>query len=193
MAGMVSASRDGGVAGGGSWNVSACEPVRGSSQPARPQALLEMATWAERGYDLAITPDGPRGPRYVVQEGVMSLAQITGLPIVPVSYHLELENPVEKLGPFSDSAAVRALRSHRRPNHARAARGDRCRTRGIAPTTRSRTARHHAGLNCRRDELASLSAFESAGSVGSCTRPSEIGFGSPSLTLNAQPSTLDSA
>ena len=47
-----------------------------------------MTTWAERGYDLAITPDGPRGPRYVVQEGVMSLAQVTGLPIVPVSYHL---------------------------------------------------------------------------------------------------------
>ena len=84
---------------------------------AAPQALLELTTWAERGYDLAITPDGPRGPRYVVQDGVMSLAQVTGLPIVPVSYHLQLENPVEKLGPVSNSAAVFALRNHRRPNH----------------------------------------------------------------------------
>lgn len=42
---------------------------------------------AERGYDLAITPDGPRGPRYVVQEGVMSLAQLTGLPIIPIGFH----------------------------------------------------------------------------------------------------------
>ena len=50
--------------------------------------MLELTTWAERGYDLAITPDGPRGPCYVVQEGVMALAQVTGLPIVPASYHL---------------------------------------------------------------------------------------------------------
>jgi lysophospholipid acyltransferase (LPLAT)-like uncharacterized protein len=50
--------------------------------------MLEMTTWAEHGYDLAITPDGPRGPRYVVQDGVMSLAQVTGLPIVPFSYNL---------------------------------------------------------------------------------------------------------
>jgi len=50
--------------------------------------LLELTSWAERGYDLAITPDGPRGPCYVVQEGVMGLAQLTGLPIMPVSYYL---------------------------------------------------------------------------------------------------------
>jgi hypothetical protein len=64
------------------------QPVRGSSSRRGPQALLELTTWSERGYDLAITPDGPRGPCYVVQEGIMSLAQLTGLPIMPVSYHL---------------------------------------------------------------------------------------------------------
>ena len=37
---------------------------------------------------LAITPDGPRGPRYQVQAGVIALAQFTGLPLVPVSCHL---------------------------------------------------------------------------------------------------------
>ena len=87
LAGLVSASRD------GAFLAEILErfgvlPVRGSSSRRGPQALLELTTWAERGYDLAITPDGPRGPRYVVQEGVMSLAQVTGLPIVPVSYHL---------------------------------------------------------------------------------------------------------
>jgi lysophospholipid acyltransferase (LPLAT)-like uncharacterized protein len=64
------------------------QPVRGSSSRRGPQALLELTTWAERGYDLAITPDGPRGPCYVVQEGIMALAQITGLPILPASYRL---------------------------------------------------------------------------------------------------------
>src|SRR6185295_11123120 len=64
------------------------EPVRGSTSRRGRQALLELVTWAERGFDLAITPDGPRGPCYVVQDGVIALAQLTGLPIVPVSYHL---------------------------------------------------------------------------------------------------------
>ena len=87
MAAMVSASRDGAFLAG----ILECfgvQPVRGSSSRRGRQALLELTTWAERGYDLAITPDGPRGPCYVVQPGVMSLAQLTGLPIVPVSYHL---------------------------------------------------------------------------------------------------------
>jgi len=87
LAAMVSASKDGGMLTA----VLDCfkvKPVRGSSSRRGRQALLELTTWAERGYDLAITPDGPRGPCYVVQEGVASLAQLTGLPIIPVSYHL---------------------------------------------------------------------------------------------------------
>lgn len=63
------------------------QPVRGSSSRRGPQALLELTSWAERGYALAITPDGPRGPCYVVQDGVMSLAQLTGLPIIPFSFY----------------------------------------------------------------------------------------------------------
>lgn len=99
MAAMVSASRDGGfLTGILEWfNV---QPVRGSSSRRGPQALLELTTWAERGYDLAITPDGPRGPQYVVQEGVMSLAQLTGLPIVPVSYHLNWKIQVKSWDRF---------------------------------------------------------------------------------------------
>src|SRR5947208_3398403 len=87
LAGMVSASKDGGVVArilehfGG-------QPVRGSSSRRGPQALLELTTWAERGYDIAITPDGPRGPRYEFQPGALALAQLTGKPLVPVSYHL---------------------------------------------------------------------------------------------------------
>ena len=64
------------------------QPVRGSSSRRGPQALRELTTWARRGYDLAITPDGPRGPCFVVQDGIIALAQLTGMPIVPVSYQL---------------------------------------------------------------------------------------------------------
>jgi lysophospholipid acyltransferase (LPLAT)-like uncharacterized protein len=84
---MVSASRDGGLLAE-ILERFGVEPVRGSSSRRGPQALREMVSWGRRGHDLAITPDGPRGPSYVVQEGVISTAQLTGLPIVPVAYHL---------------------------------------------------------------------------------------------------------
>jgi len=88
LAGLVSASRDGAFFAAIIERFG-IQPVRGSSSRRGGQALLELTTWAERGYDLAITPDGPRGPRYVVQDGAMALAQVTGLPIVPASYHLQ--------------------------------------------------------------------------------------------------------
>lgn len=99
MAAMVSASKDGGLLAA----VLECfrvEPVRGSSSRRGSQALLELTTWAERGYDLAITPDGPRGPRYIVQEGVMSLAQVTGLPIMAFSYKLRWKISVKSWDRF---------------------------------------------------------------------------------------------
>ena len=86
IAGMVSASRDGGLLAE-IFHYFGIEPVRGSSNRRGPQALREMVSKAEAGYDLAITPDGPRGPCYQVQEGPIYLAQLTGLIIIPVSYH----------------------------------------------------------------------------------------------------------
>jgi lysophospholipid acyltransferase (LPLAT)-like uncharacterized protein len=84
MAVMVSASRDGGFLSR-IIELFKVQPVRGSSSRRGPQALRELVTWAEQGYDLAITPDGPRGPRYVVQEGTIALAQLTGLPVIPAA------------------------------------------------------------------------------------------------------------
>jgi lysophospholipid acyltransferase (LPLAT)-like uncharacterized protein len=95
MAALVSASKDGAFLA----SILECfhvQPVRGSSSRRGPQALLELTTWAERGYDLAITPDGPRGPRYVVQPGIMSLAQVTGLPILPGSFYLHSKIQIQR-------------------------------------------------------------------------------------------------
>ena len=99
MAALVSASKDGGFLTG-ILDCFGVEPVRGSSSRRGSQALLELTTWAERGYDLAITPDGPRGPCYVVQDGVMSLAQLTGLPIVPFAYDLSWKIRVKSWDQF---------------------------------------------------------------------------------------------
>jgi len=60
--------------------------VRGSSSRRGKEALLEMTRYVDEGFDAGITPDGPRGPKYRVAEGVISLAQVTGVPIIPISY-----------------------------------------------------------------------------------------------------------
>lgn len=87
LAAIVSASKDGGIVAR-VLEYFGVQPVRGSSSRRGPQALLELKSWSKRGYDIAVTPDGPRGPRYVVQSGTISLAQLTGRPIVPASYDL---------------------------------------------------------------------------------------------------------
>ncbi len=87
LAALISASKDGAFLAAILQNFGV-RPVRGSSSRRGAQALIELTSWAERGFDLAVTPDGPRGPCYVVQEGVITLAQLTGLPIVPYSCRL---------------------------------------------------------------------------------------------------------
>lgn len=83
LAAMVSASRDGAflVEILRAFDV---EPVRGSTSRRGRQALLELSRQVKAGRHLGITPDGPRGPCYEIQDGILSLAQLTGLPIVPL-------------------------------------------------------------------------------------------------------------
>lgn len=57
--------------------------VRGSSSRRGSQALRELVRLVCDGGDIAITPDGPRGPRYSLGPGVILLAQTTGAAIVP--------------------------------------------------------------------------------------------------------------
>ncbi|MEI6280153.1 MAG: lysophospholipid acyltransferase family protein [Verrucomicrobiae bacterium] len=57
--------------------------VRGSSSRRGSRALLELVRIIRDGKDIAITPDGPRGPRYRLGPGVILLAQATGATIVP--------------------------------------------------------------------------------------------------------------
>lgn len=81
---LSSASKDGAAieASVGIYGVSA---VRGSSSRRGAAALIALKKAAKNGKDLIITPDGPRGPRYSMQPGVIKLAQTTGLPILPIT------------------------------------------------------------------------------------------------------------
>lgn len=57
--------------------------VRGSTTRGGAKAVREMMHLAKNSH-LAVTPDGPRGPRRQVQMGTIFLASQTGLPVVPV-------------------------------------------------------------------------------------------------------------
>ncbi len=61
-----------------------CGSVEGSTSKGGARAILRMCHLAAKGYDLAITPDGPRGPRCVAQSGVVRIAQRSGCTILPL-------------------------------------------------------------------------------------------------------------
>jgi hypothetical protein len=58
--------------------------VRGSSTRGAMKGLRALVRAAREGRDLALTPDGPRGPPGVLKPGALLVAQLTGLPIVPL-------------------------------------------------------------------------------------------------------------
>jgi len=58
--------------------------VRGSSSRRGAVALLELSGRIEDGYDVIVTPDGPRGPRYQLGPGVVFLAEKTGAHVMPI-------------------------------------------------------------------------------------------------------------
>lgn len=59
--------------------------VRGSTSTGGSAALRELVRHARAGRSLAITPDGPRGPRNRMKPGALLVAQLTGAAVVPVS------------------------------------------------------------------------------------------------------------
>lgn len=63
--------------------------VAGSSSRGGLRALRELLKLAENGSDIGFTPDGPRGPRYEVKEGVVTAALKSGCAVLPCTYSAE--------------------------------------------------------------------------------------------------------
>jgi lysophospholipid acyltransferase (LPLAT)-like uncharacterized protein len=79
--GLVSASKD------GAWlaafyRLIGIEPVRGSSSNFGREAGRTLIEVMRQGHDIGITPDGPRGPMYVVEPGVLVVTRRLGAPMV---------------------------------------------------------------------------------------------------------------
>jgi len=60
--------------------------IRGSTTRGGKEGFKRIAKVLQNGSDVVIAPDGPRGPAYKVQPGIIRLASITGYPILPIAY-----------------------------------------------------------------------------------------------------------
>lgn len=80
---LSSDSRDG-ERSAATWRWFGIHAVRGTAGQGGAQALVKMIQAVKQGWDLGITPDGPRGPRQVVKPGVLAVSRKTGAWVVPV-------------------------------------------------------------------------------------------------------------
>lgn len=81
---LVSKSTDGEMIAR-TMELSGIDAVRGSSSRGGAAAAREMVEILRSGRDVGITPDGPRGPAREVKEGAVRVAQLAGVPIVPIA------------------------------------------------------------------------------------------------------------
>ena len=108
---MTSRSRDGGLVGGYVRRFG-LDVVRGSSSRGGVTALRALVTAVRAGRDVALVPDGPRGPRGRLGPGVVALAALTGAPVVPLGFaarpawHLATWDEFQIPSPFARAALV---------------------------------------------------------------------------------------
>ena len=82
---IISRSKDGEIVSGVLRHYGA-ETARGSSTRGGDVALREILRAIQAGKNIAFTPDGPKGPSQVVKDGVIYVAKVSGLPIVPFAF-----------------------------------------------------------------------------------------------------------
>ena len=79
--GMISLNKDGEILSK-TFSLLGIEAVRGSSSKGAAKVLISTIKEIKSGSDVAITPDGPRGPRFSVANGVVAIAQKSGSKVV---------------------------------------------------------------------------------------------------------------
>ena len=61
------------------------EVIRGSANQSGALALRDMQAMMKRGYSIVTTADGPRGPKYEIKAGLIVMARIGGVPVLPIA------------------------------------------------------------------------------------------------------------
>jgi len=82
------------------------QAVRGSSTRGGASALRALIKLGRSGRDVAVTPDGPKGPRHVAKLGVIQLAKATGLPIVPLAFACSKKKTLRELGSLHGPVSI---------------------------------------------------------------------------------------
>jgi len=82
---LISAHRDGRIIAG-AMNYFGIETIAGSTSRGGSSALREILRRLKEGGCVGITPDGPRGPAMTVSIGIVNIARLAGVPIVPLTY-----------------------------------------------------------------------------------------------------------
>lgn len=134
---LISQSREGGIVAHTSRTVGA-EVIRGSAakgakRKGGAEAVRAMARYMEDGGVMAVTPDGPRGPRMRAKKGPVQLAKLAGAPLLPVTWSTNMRvvfdswdrfilplpfgrgaliwgNPIAPPAPDADEAEIEAVR-----------------------------------------------------------------------------------
>jgi lysophospholipid acyltransferase (LPLAT)-like uncharacterized protein len=63
--------------------------IRGSSTRGGDRALLTLVKELRAGSEVAVTPDGPKGPHHTYAPGALIAAQRSGAPILPIVAHAD--------------------------------------------------------------------------------------------------------
>ncbi|MGC8924565.1 MAG: lysophospholipid acyltransferase family protein [Calditerrivibrio sp.] len=85
--GIVSRSRDGELAASVIKHFGFAS-VRGSSSKAGAIAIIEAEKYIKNGYDIVVTVDGPKGPRFSVKNGAIYISRRFNCPIIPVIVYI---------------------------------------------------------------------------------------------------------
>ena len=83
---LISASNDGEIIANAAKSLNIMS-VRGSSKRRGVAASMELIEKLNEGNSVGIMVDGPRGPNGKVKDGIINIAKITGVPIIPVAWH----------------------------------------------------------------------------------------------------------
>ncbi len=62
------------------------QAIRGSSKRRAVAGSLEIIDKLKEGCSIAMMVDGPRGPKGKVKDGIVNIAKLSGVPVVPVAW-----------------------------------------------------------------------------------------------------------
>lgn len=85
MYSMISKSTDGDIIANAGGRVG-IQSVRGSSKRGGADATRKLLDKLNEGFSAALAVDGPRGPKFKAKKGVVELAKLSGVPIIPMAW-----------------------------------------------------------------------------------------------------------